>query len=104
MPTSSCSRRSQRRSSRRTFASSAPPPRARRGPRPPRAPPAPPPAGKLARIAVGERFQLREPQQFHHAIFDLLARRALGALAGAQAEGDVFKDGHVPEEGVVLKD
>ena len=107
--TSSCRRRSQRRSSCRTGVERAERlveqqharlDRKRAGERDALALP----AGKLVRKAVGEPIELHELQQridlarYRHIV------QALATRTHAQAEGDVLENGHVAEQRVVLED
>jgi hypothetical protein len=94
---SSCSRRSQRRSSCRTFASLD-------GERARQCDALALAAGQLSRVAVAEVVELHEPQQLVDLGVDGLVRRTGGARPHAQAEGDVLEHRHVPEERVVLED
>ncbi len=56
-------------------------------------------AGKLGRFAVLQSSQRNEIQGVFDAVFNL----RLGEAAHAEAEGDVFIDAHVGEEGVGLE-
>jgi hypothetical protein len=106
---SSCRRRSHRRSSRRTLASSAPNglveqqdlglDRQRTGQRDALALP----ARELVGVALGQPFELDQVEERAHLLLDRRVGGALGARAHAQAEGDVLEDRHVPEERVVLE-
>ena len=60
-------------------------------------------AGKLRRKSFRQRFKLDEFQQFLHARANLFFRRARVLRADAQAEGDVLKNAHVPEQRVMLE-
>src|ERR1051326_7856249 len=57
-------------------------------------------AGKLPRIARGERVQMNEPQ---HAL-DLLRDLAAGKLLELEAVGDILKNRHMRPDGVALED
>ncbi len=61
-------------------------------------------AGELGGVSVSVHIELHELQQGQDAAADILARGAFAARLDAQAEGDVFEDGHMAEEGVVLED
>ena len=61
-------------------------------------------AGQLRRIAIAQVIELHERQQFLDAGANLGVGRPLRARAYAQTEGDVFLDGHVAEERVMLED
>ncbi len=57
-------------------------------------------AGQLLRVPIGEPRHLDELEQLLHADVPRLLR----LLPDPEAEGDVLRDGHVPEQGVVLED
>ena len=109
MPSSSCSRRSQRRSSLRTRASSAPNGSSSSSTRgstasarasatrwrwPPESCDGMPPR---------EPLELHQLEQLVHALLDLAPRPGARARPHAQAERDVLEHGHVAEQRVVLE-
>ncbi len=55
------------------------------------------PARELRGIAVGQRFELHQPQQFQHALADIRLGRPLRARAHAEAKGDVLEHAEVAE-------
>jgi hypothetical protein len=57
-------------------------------------------AGELVGVALGEGVELEHLEGFGDAAGDF----RVGEFAGAEAEGDVFKDGEVREEGIALED
>ena len=106
MCSSSCRRRSQRRSSLRTLASSAPKgsssssTRARQRARARRC------AGAARRAGAGSgrpASPAARAKQLHHALLDLRLAGALLARLDAQAKGDVVEHRHVAEQRVVLE-
>lgn len=57
-------------------------------------------AGELGGVAFFHAAELDEVEEFIDAVGDFPG----GVFADAEAEGDVFEDGHVLEEGVMLED
>ena len=62
------------------------------------------PSGKLRRIAVRLYLQLYQPEQLHDLIPDLFLGGARTLWTDIETESDIVKNGHVPEERIVLKD
>ncbi len=58
---------------------------------------------QLRGVACTQAIQLHALEQLIHAFGDLRAAGPARARAHAQAEGDVFRDSHVTEQGVVLE-
>src|SRR6266481_8538443 len=61
-------------------------------------------AGELAGQAPGELVELHQLQQPPDAFGDLRLRGPLGARLDPEAEGDVFEDAQMAEQGIMLKD
>jgi len=55
------------------------------------------------RAAFVEAFEFHEFEQLGHAVVDFRLGRSPGPRQHAQPEGDVFGDGHVPEQCIVLE-
>ena len=62
------------------------------------------PARKLCGVAPGKVSELHHGEKVPHARFNGGFGELLRALSHRQAESDVFRGRHVPEERVVLKD
>src|SRR5262249_5612589 len=60
-------------------------------------------SGELRRITLGQFLELDQLQQFIHQESNLTVGRTQLARPDFQAEGDVFENGHMAEQGVVLK-
>ncbi len=60
-------------------------------------------AGELTGETGVEALELHEFQQPMHAVRDVTRRRAIAARPDVEAEGDVLKNRHVPEQRVMLK-
>ena len=61
-------------------------------------------AGKFRRKAFGDPIELNEIEQKFDFLLDLLFRGAFRTRLCAEAEGDVFEDGKMSEQGVMLED
>ena len=59
--------------------------------------------GELRGITVAQPGQLHEVEQLRDLRADVRGRRPDGPRANLQAEGDVLRHGHVPEQRVVLE-
>jgi hypothetical protein len=61
-------------------------------------------AGELGGQAVFQALELDEAEEFEDPVAEGLRRRARRGGPDSEAEGDVFEDGEVMKEGVVLED
>jgi hypothetical protein len=60
-------------------------------------------ARQLARVALAEAGQLDQLEQLLDAAVDLVAFDGRGRAASREPEGDVLRDGHVAEQGIMLE-
>src|SRR3982751_6980949 len=61
------------------------------------------PARKLARIAIAERLELHQGEQLAHTVTNGALRRTARPRLHTKTERDVFVNGHVTEERVMLE-